>query len=310
MTLIRLNGAVLLLLLMACGGNAATVTLPLDVTPAPVIQVFVPPSLTKVDPKEAAPGEELQIQGSGGRYELRTADGEVTGYIEAPTVFTLFFDDETVGAIGCVANSCWGTLTVPGEATPGLHKISVEGGFSRAFTVVEAQVGTPDATSADGSKGTETPVFFGLDIPSFPSESVIPARYTCDGEDVSPGLSWTAIPPETETFVVIMDDPDAPGGTWDHWVVFNIPGDTLQLQEAQPKADRLPGGGLHGKNSWGRNEYGGPCPPKGPAQTYRFFLYAVDTTLSLPAGASKSKVLDAIEGHVVGESTRTGTFGR
>ena len=114
----------------------------------------------------------------------------------------------------------------------------------------------------------------------------------------------------TETFVLVMDDPDAPRGVWDHWVVFNIPVAVLELEEGQPKAGRLPGGGVHGKNSWGNTEYGGPCPPGGPAHTYRFFLYAVDTALDLPVGASKAQVLEAIEGRILEESLLTGSYGR
>jgi len=79
--------------------------------------------------------------------------------------------------------------------------------------------------------------------------------------------------------VVIVDDPDAPRGTWDHWAVYNIPADAQELGEAQPATAYLPGGGVQGKNSWGSAEYGGPCPPSGPTHTYRFFLYAVDVNL-------------------------------
>ena len=108
----------------------------------------------------------------------------------------------------------------------------------------------------------------------------------------------------------MMDDPDAPSGTWDHWVVFNIPVDRLGLEEGQPKVDQLPGGGIHGKNSWGDRRYGGPCPPKGPAHKYRMFLYAVDTVLELPPGASKDDVLDALEGHILAEALIAGTYRR
>lgn len=107
-----------------------------------------------------------------------------------------------------------------------------------------------------------------------------------------------------------MDDPDAPGGTWDHWVVFNIPSGVLGLEEAQPPTAQLPSGGVHGKNSWGNAEYGGPCPPRGPAHSYRFSLYAVDVTLDLEGGASKKDVLAAMDGHIVGENILTGTFVR
>ena len=155
-----------------------------------------------------------------------------------------------------------------------------------------------------------TPVPLALSTGAFPDAGEIPVRYSCDGDDISPDLSWNAAPTGTETFTVIMDDPDAPGGTWVHWMAFNIPGDKLGLSENQPKADRMPGGGLHGKNSWGNSEYGGPCPPGGPGHTYRFFLYAVDTSLDLPAGASRQQVGEALSGHVLAEGRLAAIYGR
>ena len=343
MTLMRLSCAALLLLLMACGGNAATSTPPPGVTPAavtavsptltpgvtsapvtavpptitPVVtftptttpeptstqtpgvgvpnisQVSGPPLLSKVDPEVAAPGETLRIEGSGGRIELRAADGKVTGYLESPSIFFLFLDGDSAGGLGCAANTCSGKLTVPVDAPPGLHEISVEGYPNRALTVVVIQVATP--------------VAFTLRISSFPS---IPVRNTCDGEDVSPSLAWTTVPPGTETFLIVMDDPDAPGGTWAHWVVFNIPGDSRGLDENRPKIPHLPDGGVQGSNTWGNIGYGGPCPPAGPAHNYRFFIYAVDTSLDLPAGVSREQVADALDGHIVAEHMITRTYGR
>ena len=145
---------------------------------------------------------------------------------------------------------------------------------------------------------------------AFSAGGPIPPRYSCDGDDISPALSWGPAPEGAESLVLIMDDPDAPGKIWDHWVVFNIPTGILGLAEAQPKGDQLAVGGVHGKNSWGKKEYGGPCPPSGSPHTYRFFLYAVDTTLDLSAGASKQRVLEAIDGHIVAESMLTGTYER
>lgn len=107
-----------------------------------------------------------------------------------------------------------------------------------------------------------------------------------------------------------MDDPDAPGGNWDHWTVFNIPAANLELPEGRPKTSQLPGGAMQGSNSWGDTGYGGPCPPAGPAHQYRFFLYALDRSLDLPAGASKGEVLDAMAGHILDASLLTGTYGR
>ena len=149
-----------------------------------------------------------------------------------------------------------------------------------------------------------------LTSPAFAVGEEIPVRYTCDGEDISPALSWTTVPPGTETFLILVDDPDAPAGTWTHWVVFNIPRDSLGLEENQPKIAQLPGGGLQGSNSWGDSSYGGPCPPKGPAHGYRFFLYAADKFLDLAAGSTREEVINALAGHVVAEHQVTRTYGR
>ena len=261
-------------------------------------QVPIPPSLLRLKSTEVAPGDEIEIEGSGGHVELKIADGSVIGYIERATDFPVFLGGQPIGSINCFVNTCRGTATVPKETLPGSHQISVEGGSSLTLAVIEG-------SQVSGESG---PLI--LAASAFSEGEPIPSRYSCDGEDISPSLAWSGVPPGTETLAVIMDDPDAPRGTWDHWVVFNIPAEVRGLEEAQPKAGQLSGGGLQGKNSWGSKEYGGPCPPKGPAHTYRFFLYAVDITLELPAGASKKDVLAAIDGHIVGESLLTGTFGR
>ncbi len=254
--------------------------------------VAVPPSLSRIEPPAAAPGEEVQVEGSGGLIELRTEGGGVTGYDESARSFTLFLDGEPIGSIGCYVNTCRGTFTVPVDAVPGGHEISVGGGSSRAFAVKEAPVTLIISTGA------------------FASGEAIPLRYACDGEDISPALSWTAGPPGTETFAIIVDDPDAPGGTWVHWVVFNIPADRLEMGEDQPKSPELPGGGIQGSNSWGDIGYGGPCPPPGPDHTYRFFLFALDRSLDLPSGASSGEVFDAMSGNILEGTSISGTYER
>ena len=135
----------------------------------------------------------------------------------------------------------------------------------------------------------------------------IPARYTCTGEDISPPLAWRGAPPGTQSFALIMDDPDAPGRTWVHWVVFNLAADTTALPAAIRSDDDLPGEAAHGQNSWRRSDYGGPCPPSG---THRYFfkLYALDTTLDLAPGATRQQVLDALAGHVLAEGQVMGTY--
>ena len=141
--------------------------------------------------------------------------------------------------------------------------------------------------------------------PAFAHGESIPVEYTCDGDDSSPPLQWTEPPANTQGFTLIMDDPDAPVGTWDHWLLFNIPADTREL----PAAATPPAGSVDGNNSWRRTGYGGPCPPSG---THRYFfkLYALDTTLDLPAGANKDDVLAAIEGHILTQAELMGTYTR
>jgi Raf kinase inhibitor-like YbhB/YbcL family protein len=144
---------------------------------------------------------------------------------------------------------------------------------------------------------------------AFSSGDSIPRKYSCDGDDVSPPLAWGDVPQDTASLALIVDDPDAPAGTWVHWVLFNIPTETRALQEDVPAEAELPDGSTHGANSWKRMGYGGPCPPGG---THRYFfrLYALDSKLDLAAGATKQDVLDAMEGHVLAQGECMGTFSR
>lgn len=148
-----------------------------------------------------------------------------------------------------------------------------------------------------------------LTSPAFAQGQPIPARFTCDGEDISPALNWGEPPAGTRSFALIMDDPDAPAGTWTHWVLFNIPADMRSLDEAVPALETLTSGARHGKNSWGRLGYGGPCPPAG---THRYFfrLYALDIFLDLPAGAAKKDVQSAMQGHILAQGELMGTYAR
>jgi len=150
---------------------------------------------------------------------------------------------------------------------------------------------------------------FELTSSAFAAGESIPRKYTCDGDDVSPPLEWTDPPAGTQSFALICDDPDAPVGTWVHWVVYDLPAETRGLPEAVPADADLPGGGRSGENSWRRLGYGGPCPPSG---THRYFfkLYALDTVLGLDAGAGKKQVLKAMEGHVLAQAEVMGTYSR
>lgn len=148
-----------------------------------------------------------------------------------------------------------------------------------------------------------------LRSPAFDHGETIPVEHTCDGEDVSPVLEWSGTPEETERFVLIMDDPDAPVGTFVHWVAYDIPASTDRLPRSVPAETVIPAGGTHGENSWNRLGYGGPCPPDG---THRYFfkLYALDASLGLDPGATKKAVLDAMEGHVLEEARLMGEYTR
>jgi len=135
----------------------------------------------------------------------------------------------------------------------------------------------------------------------------IPAPYTCDGVNISPPLEWSGLPKTTKTVAVVVDDPDAPSGTWVHWVLYNLPADNIGLVENVPASENLKAGGFQGKNDFGKIGYGGPCPPSG---THRYFfkIYALDSELPLKAGATKAELMKAMEGHIVLEGQLMGTY--
>ena len=146
--------------------------------------------------------------------------------------------------------------------------------------------------------------------PAFQEGDKIPSKYTCEGQDVSPALTWGEPPVGTQSFALVMDDPDALGGVFTHWVIFNIPSDSRQLAEAIPTQAQLTTGALQGKNDFGRIGYGGPCPPPGRSHRYQFTLCALDQPLDLKAGASKKQVIDAMQGHILAQGQLTGTYQR
>jgi hypothetical protein len=135
----------------------------------------------------------------------------------------------------------------------------------------------------------------------------IPSKYACNGDDISPPLAWSGAPDKTNSFVLIMDDPEAPVGLWIHWVLFNIPGNATVLDLGLPADAELPDGSQQGTNSWGRVGYGGPCPPSG-VHRYFFKLYALDAPLALDESATKEDVLAAMEGHILTETELMGTY--
>jgi len=151
---------------------------------------------------------------------------------------------------------------------------------------------------------------FEMKSPAFAQGKMIQKKYTCDGADVSPPLTWTEPPSGTKGFALIADDPDAPMGTWVHWVVYDLPVGARQLAEGVPKQETLPDGTKQGSNDFRRIGYGGPCPPTGPVHRYFFKLYAVDKKIGLPPGATKQQVLEAIKDHTLGQAELIGTYQR
>lgn len=146
--------------------------------------------------------------------------------------------------------------------------------------------------------------------PSFAEGQPIPSMYTCDGENVSPPLTWDQVPAGAKTLALICDDPDAPAGTWVHWVLYDLPATTRNLPEAVEPKVQLPNGAKQGRNDFKQIGYGGPCPPKGGPHRYYFKLYALDIELDLKSDATKSEVQQAMKGHTLAEGQLMGTYKR
>jgi Raf kinase inhibitor-like YbhB/YbcL family protein len=151
---------------------------------------------------------------------------------------------------------------------------------------------------------------FIIESQAFKHGGLIPAKFTCDGEDVSPALTWDGPPQGTKSFALIYDDPDAPMGTWVHWVIYGIPAGKTGLPEGVPKDETFEGSMRQGLNSWHRIGYGGPCPPPGKPHRYFFKLHALDAELGLPAGLEKKELIEATKGHVIGRAEFHGLYER
>ena len=158
--------------------------------------------------------------------------------------------------------------------------------------------------------GTEMVEKFKLSSTVFSDGGTIPVRYTCDGNDISPPLAWTGVPVGTSSLVLIVDDPDAPVGTWVHWLLYDIPVGINDLPEGLPATDKVTDIGTQGINDFQKIGYGGPCPPLGKPHRYFFKLYALDTMLSLDPGKTKKELENAIQGHILAKTELIGTYGR
>lgn len=151
---------------------------------------------------------------------------------------------------------------------------------------------------------------FEVQSPAFPRHGDVPARYTCDGGDRSPALRWTDPPAGTKSLALVVEDPDAPAGTWTHWIVYGMPASARELPEGVPARDTVAGVGRQGMNDFHKVGYGGPCPPRGPAHRYVFRLYALDADPALPPRRTKADLLEAIEAHVVAQAELVGRYRR
>lgn len=151
-----------------------------------------------------------------------------------------------------------------------------------------------------------------LKSPAFKPHDKIPSLYSCQGKDISPSLTWEGSPAGTKSFALICDDPDAPGGDWVHWVVYNIPAHVNALPEGIPGGHAAHKDGLlsQGLNDFGNIGYGGPCPPQGKPHRYFFKFYALDTVLILTGRVDKVMLLEKMEGHVLAQTELVGIYQR
>ncbi len=169
-------------------------------------------------------------------------------------------------------------------------------------------------TSVWGSsiQGAESKSSSSMELKSlaFQNGADIPRKHTCDADDVSPFLSWDNTPAGTRAIALIADDPDAPGGTWVHWVIYDLPADTKEVAEGVTKTETLERGAKQGVNDFRRVGYSGPCPPPGLPHRYFFTLYALDAPTNLKPRATKQQLLDAIKGHILSEAQLVGRYQR
>jgi len=184
---------------------------------------------------------------------------------------------------------------------PGAQKL-VDAGFKNVYRLAGNFAAWADA-GYEIEKGGEM-ADMNINSPAFSNNEDIPPKYTCDSDNINPELDFSGVPPDAVSLVLIMDDPDAPGGTWVHWTLFNIDPATAGIDE-----NSVPAGAVQGSNSWGTQVYGGPCPPSG---THRYFfkLYALDTSLDLDPTATASDIEDAMQGHILANAELIGLYSR
>jgi Raf kinase inhibitor-like YbhB/YbcL family protein len=172
------------------------------------------------------------------------------------------------------------------------------------FDLIEKDGGLMERSSTAGATGLR------LTSSAFRPGELIPARHACDGEDLSPPLTWSDPPHRTRTFALIVEDPDAPRGIFTHWIIFDLPSEARHLPEGVPPTERPPRGGVQGLNDFGNIGYNGPCPPPGPEHHYRFLLYALDDPIVAKPRMTRIELLAALDGHVVTRAELIGTYRR
>jgi Raf kinase inhibitor-like YbhB/YbcL family protein len=151
---------------------------------------------------------------------------------------------------------------------------------------------------------------FTISTSAFSNGSSIPQKFTCQGPDVSPQFAWTESPTATKSFAILVDDPDAPVGNWNHWTMWNLPATVHGLPEGVSRDAWLSDGTEQGRNDFGKTGYNGPCPPAGKPHRYYFKLFALDTTLDLKAGSGKKELETAMKGHILSQAEWMGTYKR
>jgi Raf kinase inhibitor-like YbhB/YbcL family protein len=214
-------------------------------------------------------------------------------------------DDFTYQLIGSARFENWkGSWSERNEKGLGMKPIA------RIAFLLVISLGTTFAQQARPAAGGGATMAFTLSSSAFAPGAEIPQQYTCKGADASPALAWSGTPAHAASFALIMDDPDAPSGTWVHWVLWNLPAKAQSLPEGVPKREQLDNGATQGRNSSHKTGYNGPCPPPGKPHRYFFRLYALDAKLDLAAGASRSQLDAAMKGHVLAQAEYMGTFHR
>ncbi|MGC9516416.1 MAG: YbhB/YbcL family Raf kinase inhibitor-like protein [Methanomicrobiales archaeon] len=179
-----------------------------------------------------------------------------------------------------------------------------------SLTILTLVILASGCTSTDVNQTGNETGGFKLTSSAFTQGKAIPQKYTADGEDISPPLSWTSAPDDTKSFTIICEDPDAPGGTFIHWIVFNIPGNATELPEGITNQETLDNGAIQGINDFNSIGYGGPAPPTGETHRYAFKIYALDIELNLESGSTIQQVNTAMEGHILAQAQLTGRYGR